>query len=281
MKKKIFTIALFGVALLCCSSCVSLAEKSGRLLDGSASAGKKITAYRAAGMDVVEIRNKAGEHSLLITLDRFPAMKIRASMPDEKNEFYLKSLDYLGGSAHGWNEYSLDLFGQGSIRFSENTAWLVISGGVEPLQLSSGRIRRYDTRITGNEALSSLRNRRERILALSEWMNSRASVKAGSLKEFDDHWKPVLFPELVPKKKRPEGWRQDNDAWVKAEDVRWNSGYSERIFPEGSSHESLRKVRNSGTMLRDWEEALDWIYIEYEWERIWALLSQGTVLTRG
>jgi hypothetical protein len=47
------------------------------------------------------------------------------------------------------------------------------------------------------------------------------------------------------------------------------------LFPE-----ELREVRNSATMLRDWEEALDWIYNEYELDRIQETLAMETVLQK-
>ena len=71
----------------------------------------------------------------------------------------------------------------------------------------------------------------------------------------------------------PEGWERENDQWVKAEDIRWNTGYTERVFPE-----HLREIRNSGTLLRDWEEAVEWLYVEYEWDRLTEMLSGETVL---
>jgi hypothetical protein len=92
---------------------------------------------------------------------------------------------------------------------------------------------------------------------------------------FEQFWKPILFPELISRKKQPVGWQREGDQWKKAEDIRWNISYTERTFPE-----LLRNIRNSGTMLRDWEEALDWIYLEYEWENIMELLSKEIVFTR-
>jgi len=273
----------FGVAPLLLAGCLSIVEGAGRALDGSAFAEKKIATYRtvkksktSAGMELSEMRNKAGERSVVITLDRFPTIKLRGSAPDDAGEFHLTRLDYLGGNSQGWNEYSLDLYGQGTLALSETVATLAIPNEVETVQISWGRIRRYDTRITGAEALTNLRNRHERILALTEWMASLEGSPAGiSLQDFEKHWKPLLFPELVSKKTQPEGWQREGDQWARAEDIRWNAGYTERTFPE-----LLRTIRNSGTMLRDWEEALDWIYYTYEWDRILEYLSIAMALYR-
>ena len=267
--------------------CVSLVEKAGRAVDGSAFAEKTISVYKTekntgTSMEIREMRNKAGERSIIIMPGEYPAIKFRGSVPDDEGEFQLTSLDYLGGSPNGWNEYSLDILGSGNLRLGETTALFSINPDIYTVQISSGRIRRFDTRITGTEALTSLGNRRERIVAIAEWMNgyvpetnSNKSVPAGDLTNFEKHWMPILFPELVPRIYQPAGWRQPDDQWVKAEDIRWNTSYTERIFPE-----LLREIRNSGTMLRDWEEALNWLHIEYEWDRITEMLSKEIVLNR-
>ena len=276
-------LMVLGIAALLLGGCVSLVENAGRVLDGSAFAEKKIAVYRTAkksrsseGIELREMRNKTGERSVVITLDRFPTIKIRGNAPDDSGEFSLTALDYLGGSYNGWNEYSLELYGQGTMTLGETSATMSIPQESETVQISWGRIRRYDTRITGNEALTLLRNRHERILALTEWMNSLdGSPKGLSLDDFERHWKPVLFPETVSRKKRPDDWQREDDQWVRAEDIRWNAGYTERVFPE-----LLRNIRNSGTMLRDWEEAIGWMYYVYEWDRILGQLAEETVLGR-
>ena len=255
-------------------------DKTGQVLDGSAFDRKKTAVYRTAGIELQQTRNRAGEHSVFITLRQFPTMKIRGSAPDERGEFQLVSLDYLGGSPHGWNEFRLDLSGSGNLLLGDTTATLSVSEEVETVGISSGRIRRYDTRITGTEALTNLRNRRERLLALAEWINNpenplAAPAALNTQNKFEDYWEPLLFPETTKKKKRPKDWQQEGDQWARAEDIRWNTSYTERVFPE-----LLRNIRNSGTMLRDWEEAFDWLYIECEWARITETLSTETVLQK-
>ena len=277
------TFMALGIACLLLGSCVSLVETTGRALDGSVFAEKKIATYRtvkktktSAGIELSEMQNKAGEKSVVITFDKFPTIKFRGSIPDENGEFYLTMLNYLGGSAQGWNEYSLDLYGQGTMTLSETSAMFSIPQEIETVQITWGRIRRYDTRITGTEALTALRNRHERILALTEWMNGRENPpREMDLKQFEHYWKPILFPELVSQKIKPAGWQQENDQWNKAEDIRWNTSYTERTFSE-----LLRPIRDSGTMLRDWEEALDWVYYTYEWSVIVEQLTPETVFSR-
>ena len=281
-RKKIISLFCLFV-LLFAGSCTSMVEKTGRALDGSAAEVKRVAMYRgakkdgaAAGMELWEVQNKAGNRYIIILLSDYPSIKFRCSFPNDNGEFYFTSLDYLAGNYHGWNEYRMDLFGTGSLKLTDNTAILSVPEKIEMVQISSGRIRRYDNRITGTEALARLRDRRERISALAEWMGQLEDApKALDRDAFEKHWKPVLFPELAPKKKQPKDWKQEGDLWVRADDVRWNTSYTTRFFPE-----LLWEVRNTGTMLRDWEEALPWIYVEYEWERILELLAQEIVLQK-
>jgi hypothetical protein len=270
----IFLSALFG-------GCVSLMEKSGQALDGSAFAEKTVAVYRTAkntstAMEIREVRNKAGEHSVIIMPGNYPAIKLRGSVPDENGEFHLTSLDYLGGNTNGWNEYRLEISGSGNMRLGGNSASFSIYPEVETFQISSGKIRRFDTRIIGTEALAGLNNRRERIIAVADWMKGGGGASPTADRDaFEDYWKPVLLPELVSRSKRPADWQREGDQWNRAEDIRWNTSYTERVFPE-----LLREIRNTGTMLRDWEEALEWLFVEYEWDRITGMFSHETVLNK-
>jgi hypothetical protein len=261
-------------------SCISIMEKAGQTLDGSAFKEKIVAVYQTAGnmdsqsdMKISVVENKRKEKSIIITIKNFPMIKLLGSFPDEDGVFFVTTMEFLAGSTHGWNEYSLELAGTGIFKL-EDTFVLNIEE-LEPVQIVKGRIQRYDTRITGNEALPALRNRRERILALTEWMESFNPEKGRSFKDFEKYWQPILFPEMVSKKKKPDGWIQDGDKFQRAESIRWNTGYTERVFSE-----ELWPIRNSGTLLRDWEEALSWIYLEHEWKNIVELLYKEIIFIK-
>jgi hypothetical protein len=94
--------------------------------------------------------------------------------------------------------------------------------------------------------------------------------------EFEARWKPLLFPELYKPKDRPAAWAEtDTGEWVLGEDLRWSVAYTEALLPE-----ALWPVRNSGTLLRDWEEAAAWIRLEFEWDTIVKYLSGKIELTK-
>jgi len=274
---KIFVLIVLTLLLF---NCLSLADKAGQVIDGSAFKLKTVSVYKSSSekesqseIKVFFVENKSKEKSIIITVNKFPMIKFFGTFPNEDGIFYLSTLEFLAGNTHGWNEYSLELTGTGILKF-DNTIIFKIDE-IESVQITKGRVQQYDTRLTGNEALSALRNRRERVLALTDWMSSLNHEKGQTIEQFEEFWQPILLPETVSKKNRPEGWIQDADKFQKAESIRWNTGYTERTFPE-----ELYPIRNSGTLLRDWEEALSWIYLEYEWENIVELLSKETILKK-
>ena len=284
--KKLFCLILPLIAaapFFSCASIVSGIEKTGQILDGSAFAEKKIARFTASvkkgadvDMEIIEAQNKEGERSLVISLKEFPAIKIRGAAPDAQGNFWLNSLEYVSGNTSGWNKYTLEIVGTGKFIQSENGAVFSVNPEIHNIQISQGKIRRYETLISGNDALTNLRNRESRIEAVTEWMSGQENApKELDRKDFADYWKPVLFPEICAERKRPFGWRGADDVWSRADEIRWNTSYSERTFPE-----ELRPVRDSGTLLRDWEEAFEWIYMRYEWTAIVTMLSGETALTR-
>lgn len=284
--------AILGIFFL--SGCLSLAGKAGRALDGSAFEGKTLAIYRAepeggGGKKKPEtelrlLRGKDGREYLEFIPGAFPYLRLRGSAPDGEGNFYLSSLRFLSGHVSGWNEFTLDLSGTGQFipRDANGNATGNVPGDArgdarfqlhaspEPVQISEGKIRRNSERISGEQALSALRNRYERILALTGWMREQGPPLFKDSGAFESYWKPLLLPELVSGRKRPPGWNTGNAQWVRAEDVRWNTQYTQALFPE-----SLRVLRDSGALLRDWEEALPWIYFEYEREGFMESLQRG------
>jgi hypothetical protein len=258
-------------------------EGTGKALDGSAFKEKTISRYKVSKKDgascdveIMITQNKKEERFIIISLPDFPMMKLRGIYSQQENVFHLISLEYLAGNAHGWNEYTIDLLGEAAAVSFENEA-ILSAINFEKVQISKGRIHRYDTRITGNEAIIALRNRRDRIIAVVDWMKSSQenTQEKLSIDEFEEYWKPILFPEMVSNRKRPALWLRENDTFEKSDNILWNKGYTERTFSE-----VLHPVRNSGTMLRDWEEALPWIYMEYNWDNIINVFTNEIIFTK-
>jgi hypothetical protein len=255
------------------AGCASLTEKIGGFLEGSARAEKILRRYRSEGRGI-EYRELeySGRREAAILLDKVPTVKLRVSPPDSRGLFSLESLEFLAGSLSGWHQFGLTLSGQGEFLPRGERAGLRLTGPVEALDITGGKIRLDQRRLTGEEALSSLRNRYERIKALGDWMKSqsKAPFTASANREyFEKYWKPLLLPEIVRAKFRPESFKNQDGPWARAEHISWNTGYTALLLPD-----DLAEYRNSGALLRDWEETVEWIYLEYAWDRIFGVLQE-------
>ena len=281
LKTKALKKPLFIFFVLLLTGCAGLVHKSGEALNGNAFAEKTFAQYRSTGtgndttVEIKELKLKSGENILEISSSAWPSFVLRGTEPDIDGGFNFSEARFLSSHAHGWNEFTLDLLG-GAV-FSVSGGFigrLRIPGEVDRVQISSGKIRLKSNRYSGTSALTPLRNRRERILALIEWMDLQAGepgetdVPVNQLvftdqNAFEDHWKPILFPELALKRNKPPEYIEENAEWAEADSVKWNLTYTEYLFPE-----ELREYRNSGALLRDWDEALPWIHMEYSWEYV-------------
>ena len=271
---------LFFIAILL-SSCTGLVQKGGEFLEGSAfGIGEKTLAvYKTLGetkkteTELREIGHINGERFLEIKSASWPGLALRGGMPDGEGVFHLTEARLLSSHINGWNDFTIGLLGDAAFHNeagagSAGSGLLRIGDEIERVQVTDGKIKLKDNYLTGNAALTALRNRRERIMAITEWMEEwlRETGENPALESregFEEYWRGRLFPEIVPRKKRPAGYRTENAEWRRVGGVRWNLTYTEYLLPE-----DLREYRNSGALLRDWEEALNWIYIEYSWEAI-------------
>ncbi|MDR1949988.1 MAG: hypothetical protein LBQ38_11400 [Spirochaetaceae bacterium] len=285
----IAAVLIAALAIAGLGGCVGLAERAGRALDGSAFVEKTDALYREepdTGLVVRQGRRKDGTGFLMIS--PMPNLRLYGDAPGADGGFTLRSLDFFVSNPSGWNEFSRELSGSGTFRAAGGDGVLHLDESPEALDISAGKIRRQETRLTGTQALTALRNREERIRSLTEWMREREPGREfPGQREFEAHWRPVLFPELTPAKKRPPGWKaamaeaargdeaRGDGARTVGEDVRWN-----RIYTRGLLPEELWPVRDSGTLLRDWEEAAGWIYFQFEWDRIMESLAGEIRLTK-
>lgn len=253
--------------------CSTMVNWAGKALDGSAFKEKQLAVYDNGAkrgelkVELWEARRKDdGAEGIIIRRSDLPGFELRGTMPDSDGRFELTSAVFLSSHYSGWNEFSLDLFSSAVFTPGSdgNGGLLRITGTVERVQIADGGIRLKSSRIGGNDALTNLRNRRERIIALTEWMARQIDVPSfANQGEFENYWKPRLLPEMTPKKRRPPEWNKDGGEWVKAGGVKWNRSYTKHIFPE-----ELWILRDSGVLLRDWEESLPWLYLEYNWDSI-------------
>ena len=264
----------FGTVLLIClllSGCSGMVQRGGEFLEGRAFAEMELALYRSGErrnrIELRELRLENGERVIDISSAQWPGLTLRGSSPDGRGGFELRQGRILSSHANGWNEFILDISGAASFIDPVFTypissgGILYIEGDIERLEISSGSIRLRSNRLSGEAALGPLRNRRERILALTDWMKYWLIENAGpeegegsrafnNPKDFERFWRPILFPELVLRSRRP----------------------AEITLPE-----DLGELKNTGALLRDWEEALAWIFIEYSWENIISSFNEAAL----
>jgi hypothetical protein len=239
-------------------------ELAGLFLDGSLGAAKTVTVYEEAGNSGVMVKHmqsKDGNDFLTISFGMMPHIIFKSSMPDVTGRIYLTSYTFLCSSFSGWNEFTMDISGIGTFENKGDHHLLQIQSPIETIEISSGKIRHNDERISGDAAMRALRNRYDRIAALVAWMQTQSPRPRFYYEEdFQSFWQVRILPELVSSKNRPASWSANDELWNRAEDVKWNVSYTQKIFPE-----ELHVYRNSGGLLRDWEEALSWIFLAYKW----------------
>ena len=244
-------------------------------MEGKAFDKQVLDRYETAGntLSLHYLRYRKDGERWKVSLKAWPTLQFHF-IENAENAFIPLSCSFISPGISGWNEFTLGLAGKGTITRIDEKTLITAIPSIEVIDITEGSIRRGDSRLSANEALSHLRNRRERIEALTEWMraynktNNTAAEFSGQ-KAFEKYWKPILLPELCSAKKRPARYRTVEARWVRAEDVRWNTAYTALIFPE-----ELRPLRDSGALLRDWEEAAPWIYLSYEWNSIIQTITQ-------
>ena len=278
------------VLLFLFAGCSSLVQKSADVLEGNAFKEKTSALYRSektnnAVIELEEITFKDGEEALQITSSAWPSLALRGSYTGNGDIEFLEAR-ILSSHVNGWNELNIQLLGVGhfsandSSRTLRSPSLLRIPGKIERVEITDEKIRLKSSRLTGSAAGTALKNRRERILALTEWMDEylqkNYSPVFANQRQFENYFKPLLFPELHSKKKQSEKYKtlfpKESSEWTMGDGVKWNRSYTEYLFPQ-----ELWELRNSGSLLRDWEEALPWMFIEYSWDSIIKSLDDATL----
>lgn len=269
--KNLMAIICVSAALFAPLSCRILsgvADKGGGLLDGSAFAEKNIEKFTSEDKRIVFRLFTARDgtrHSALVLRD-VPHIQFYGTPPDEAGAFSITRVRFLSSNPDGWLEGDMTAEGSGSfVRVGDGKAAFFIDGGISLGALTAGAIRFSDRRLHGESALSELEARKERLLYLIAWMRERNAPFFETQKDFEAYWRPILLPETVKPKLRPARYTELSAepaaVFAEAEGYKWNTAYTRGLLPE-----NLRPLRDSGTLLRDWEEASAWLYAGCQWE---------------
>jgi hypothetical protein len=241
-RKRVFLIVCLGAVL---TSCSTLVEKGGEALNGEAFKYKQLALYRGGSkgsyVEAELVKNKKdGEKGLLMSAEEYPGFVLNLSTPGVKNGVIFNSVKILTSSVYGWNEISLQLLGAAlfSPSFDGETAVFSIETMPERVEIVSGELRYNENHLSGEESLTQLKKRRERILYLCQWM-----------KDYEHKW---------PRREPPES----------AEEKRDEINYFADYWRPLSLKEGPKELLANNGLDRDWNEAAAWIYYEYNWETV-------------
>ncbi len=198
------------------------------------------------------------------------------AFPDTEGRGWILHIDELiwfNTWAQGWTEVRFSAWGSFRLE-SVNQGWrLKILEPPHVGTVNEASIRYRNDYFYGDEARNKVQNRWNRIEALTDFLRSvlrqrtytqRLATPGNENCAFENDLRSLVFPELYGyRKEYPDPGAGRNDFHL-AENYRWNTLYSLTYLPE-----KLRKVRDTGTLLRDYEESPGLIYLSYLWSSLW------------
>ena len=169
-----------------------------------------------------------------------------------------ESLDWFNNWSNGWTEASFLLEGESSLMPSGDVWMLTLRSMPKLDTVRAAAIRYFDTYLRGPKGLEEFTHRWERIQAVCAVL-LRGSEGPG-LARRPDAIERRLFPELYGYDEPPSpGFRK-----VFGRGQEWNADYSVEHFPE-----VLARIRDDGTMLRDYKESPGLWRLALAWEDFW------------
>ncbi len=184
----------------------------------------------------------------------------------------LTELRYFGNWRKGWTEATFALTGSLRLRIEDGQWRCALEEAPVVGSATSAKLRYADDFLYGDRALEAVRHRTERINAAVAVLRGNGATWFDMAEKPEGLFKrerglslteavgPVLFPEVYG---YPSGtWKEG--PWLKGDGRKWDTGYTKSRFPE-----HLREVRDSGTLYRDWEEALPLWYLAVQWAPFW------------
>ncbi len=219
--------------------------------------------------------NKYGElRSQLIS----PGVIIGEVIEDQTDDiiFNINSIKYLSNWPNGWTQGESEASGIIVLNKDENGWKVNIKENFEIWEVIKGEIRYNDNYYRRESGLKKVKNRMKRINAAVEFLKNQDFVE---YPEFFGHVKfntaygksvkkaiqPFLFPETIgfgklkSKNQLPVNYqiplKQKDDLAIGAGFI-WRKSYTDAFFPD-----YLRELRNTGTLWRDFEEAMHLFYM--------------------
>jgi len=174
--------------------------------------------------------------------------------------FYITTVRFFTNWPNGWTEGIYEASGTYTLEKQKPDRrggfLLRVEDPFTLWNIKHGAVRYFDTYFRGDDGLSKVKNRIDRIEETTDFVNKKTEREIWySLEDYSQTAAPLLFPEA---KRR---FAQQNRLFQSCREecceeralgagIRWCTGYSVELLPE-----NLIPLRNSGTMWRDWEES--------------------------
>lgn len=261
------TIKLAGFALLSAALICSCASSPGKALGKEHDFSFAEMADDPGGGIQLEIdRERDGVRQFRLMYPDLGQVAIKGSAEEAKNGWLLKfeSLDWFNNWPNGWTEASFLLEGESVLMPAQEDSrgavtWILALKSRPKLDaVRSAAIRYFDTYLRGDKGVEEFSHRWERIQAVSAVLI--AGPGGPGMARRPDAIERFLFPEVYGYDGPPTpGFRE-----VFSRGREWNADYSAQHFPE-----ALGKIRDDGTMLRDYKESPGLWRLALSWDYFW------------
>jgi hypothetical protein len=205
-------------------------------------------------------RAREGVQSFRLVYPDLGQVAIKGTAEREGEGWLLKfeSLDWFNNWPNGWTEASFLLEGESSLMPSGDVWMLTLRSMPKLDTVRSAAIRYFDTYLRGPKGLEEFSHRWERIQAVCAVL--LRGPEGPGLARRPDAIERFLFPEIYGYDVPPSsGFRK-----AFGRGLEWNADYSAEHFPG-----LLARIRDDGTMLRDYEESPGLWRLALAWEDFW------------
>ena len=249
---------LTAVALCACATSRGKAKE-----EGTATRFAEVEDDPGGGILLELDRERDGLRQFRLMYPDLGQVAIKGTAEREREGWLLKfeRLDWFNNWADGWTEASFLLEGEASLMPDPSgEVWMLSLRSKPKLDaVSSAAIRYFDTYLRGPKGLEEFSHRWERIQAVCAVL--LRGPEGPGLARRPDAIERRLFPELYGYDEPPTpGFRK-----VFGRGQEWNADYSAAHFPE-----VLARIRDDGTMLRDYKESPGLWRLALSWDEFWA-----------
>jgi hypothetical protein len=211
-----------------------------------------------------------------------------SASPDGAGGYLLEahSFHWFSNWTDGWTEATFDASGKFTLAQNGGRWSLTVKEKPEVGEPLAAGIRYRDTVLDPQTAARQFQNRWVRILAASEFLRSsplyaNAELPPYSAKHAKDRGSTFvsrtghyLFPEVTGYASEELKKKYEKTETAVSDDIAWRPAYSVDTFPE-----SLRAVRDTGTLFRDWEESPELFYVACWHAEIYQAIARDAKVT--